>query len=217
MRILGYLLFLLVIIAGPVFADDLIPLEIRVRDAEGNPLAGEIVRIALSLSENSTFEPCFTNATGICGWNVNKGVYEVHWDRPMDDLSVLTSAENGLNSFGITVGDKPIAYHFVLHTDSRIYFDAAPNAAIPEPIIPTASMIHTHTPIENWVGEAEFSAENTANTTQESADPLAETSGETRTDTNPLWRILLLIFVGLLIGGGLHLWSQHQSGGSRHA
>ena len=175
-------------------------------------MAGEVIRIALSLSESSTFEPCITDATGVCSWGVEEGVYEVHWDRPMDALSVLTSAENGLNSFGVTVSDEPITYHFVLHTDNRIYFDDAPDAAIPEPIIPTMDTIHLHAPLESRVEEVEFSAENTP--IAETAESSIETTQPTEVVSGSPWRILLLIIVGLFIGSGLHLWSQHRSGGS---
>ena len=141
------------------------------------------------------------------------GVYEVHWDRPLDDLSLLTSAENGLNSFGVTVGTAPIAYHFVLHTDSRIYFDAAPDAALPEPIIPTIDTIHTHAPIASRVGEAAFSAENTPIPTAFPTDLPTEITQPTATNPSASWRIFLLIVVGLFVGGGLLLWSQRLSGG----
>ena len=210
MKFSAFLLFLLAYITPSVFADDVFPLEIHVRDADGNPLTGEPVRIALSLLENSTFEPCITDTTGSCRWEVGKGIYEVHWERPMDDLSVLTSAENGLNSFGVTVGDEPITYHFVLYTDSRIYFDAAPDAAIPEPIIPTIDTIHLHTPIESRGGEVEFSAENTPTPTVTPTKRPIETVHPTESDSSSPWHILLLIIIGLLIGGGLHLWSQQQ-------
>ena len=214
MSIVGYALILLSLITSPLFAEDFIPLEISVRDAEGNPLADETVRIALSLSESSTFEPCITDATGVCSWGVEEGVYEVHWDRPMDALSVLTSAENGLNSFGVTVSDEPITYHFVLHTDNRIYFDDAPDAAIPEPIIPTMDTIHLHAPLESWVEEVEFSAENIPTPTAETAESSTEAAQPIEVDSGSPWRILLLITVGLFVGGGLHLWSQRLSGGS---
>ena len=214
MRIVSFILFIVSIIAPPVFADDVVALEIRVRDAEGNPLAGETIRIALSLSERSGLDQCITDTTGTCHWELGKGIYEVHWDRPMDDLSILTSAENGLNSFGVTVGDEPIAYHFVLHTDSRIYFDAAPNAAIPEPIIPTINTIHLHAPLEIGVGKVEFSAEIALTPTAEPTKQLSETAQQPESDSDSPWRILLLIIIGLLVGGCLHLWSQRRNGGN---
>ena len=211
MKFSAFLLFLLAYITPSVFADDVVPLEIHVRDAEGNSLAGEPIRIALSLSNSSTFEPCSSDANGSCRWDVGKGVYEVHWERSMDDLSVLTSAENGLSSFGVTVGNEPITYHFVLHTDSRIYFDAASDAAIPEPIIPTIDTIHLHAPIESGVEVVEFSAENTPT-------PIVEpTKQPVESKSRSPWRILLLIIIGLFVGGGLHLWSQHRSGGKLNA
>ena len=211
---LGTLLFTMM--PQPIFAfsEKLVSVEVFVRDTNGAPLANEPIRIALSFSADTANRECLTDSTGRCQWEVESGIYELYWERWLDALSRQAAAENGLSTFGITVGDIPITYHFVLHSDNRIYFDAAPDAAIPDPIIPTEAMIFQHGRVEGQAEGVRFSAEITPTL---SADTTQITTLETSSNPTTMWRILLFILVGLLIGGTLHLWSQQRVGGKRHA
>ncbi|MGB1249620.1 MAG: hypothetical protein ACPG8W_03240 [Candidatus Promineifilaceae bacterium] len=205
---LGTLLFMMM--PQPVFSfsDGIVSLEIAVRDVHGAPLANEGVRIALPFETDVTNRTCVTDATGRCQWDVESGIYEVYWDRELDVFTQFASAENGLSTFGITVGDAPITYYFVLHTDDQLYFDAAPDATVPEPIIPTEAMLFKHEQVKVPSEGIEVSAETL---------PTTNTSVEIPSSPTNIWHILSFILAGLLIGGGAHLWSQRHAGGKRDA
>ena len=150
--------------------------------------------------------PCVTDANGRCTWQVGRGLYQVLLDRPLDQISALSLAEGGLRGFGLTVGEFDIAYHFVFHHDGRAYFDAAPDALRPKPILPQFHSLQggilPDLP-DTWAA----SYTETVTTTQRNATAVTAT-GSTKTET-PVptagSTILLLVVLGLLLGGGLHL------------
>jgi hypothetical protein len=136
---------------------------------------------------------------GQCSWLVTAGLYQVLFNRPLDDLSALALAEGGLDGFGLTVGDDDISYHFTFHEDGRVYFDAAPESAVPSPLIPEPGDIH------DWTSP-------TPRMTAESDQPPAATTipsvGLTTTQgavTERSWRPLIFVLLGVGLGGGLYL------------
>lgn len=200
--------------AGAQTGNEPVALSIRLRAADGSPVAGESVTLQRLPDEEPILPACTTDAQGTCTWYVGRGLYQVLFERPLDEVSALALAEGGLHGFGLTVGEAPIAYHFILHNDGRVYFDAAPEAARPAPIIPTLDLLHggaeptldpeatlapepTEAPVveqlpldSDWVDED--------NVTQPPAKNDETGSGQH-------WRLVLLVGLGLALGGGVHL------------
>ena len=188
---------------NPVSAQtaELISLTIKLRHSDGTAVVGETI-ILERLPEEKPISPnCITDAGGTCSWNVKRGLYQLLMERPLDNISSLAVAEGGLRGFGITVGDENITYHFTLHSDSRVYFDAAPEAAVPSPIIPAGEMLHggtAQTPELPVVDDALIEETSTPEPTRIPDTAIAPSSGSA-------WRLILFIASGLAIGGGLHL------------
>lgn len=209
--VIGALIGCLFLWTGITFAQTSsdVQLQIRVRHSDGTAVTGETL-ILQRLPEEEPITPalwqaqgdkCETNADGACTWYVGRGLYQVLFTRPLDDVSALAVAEGGLRGFGITVGDEDIVYHFTFHSDGRVYFDAAPEAAVPSPIIPVGDILHggispTSTPSPK-------STERIDVTTRPSSDPIAPEGAANPTSGNS-WRVFLFIGGGLVIGGGLH-------------
>ena len=191
-------------------------LQIRLRAGDGAAISGEPVSLQRMPAEDNPVLDCITDANGSCAWQVERGLYQLLLERPLDNVSALALAEGGLRGFGLTVGDMPISYHFTLHTDSRVYFDAAPDAAMPRPYMPELHELHD--------GTLEVTVEPTAvpltpTTTMEAVEvaasdetsPPAGRAGSAAPDSS--WQILLFISLGLVIGGGLHLfWPRSDAG-----
>jgi hypothetical protein len=121
----------------------------------------------------------------------------------LDDLSALAVAEGGLHGFGLTVGDGDITYRFTFHSDGRVYFDAAPESAVPSPIIPEPDDLH------DW-------AAPTPTITAESESPVEATTipsvGVTPTQgavTDRSWRPVFFVLLGGGLGGGFYLLQPH--------
>ncbi len=139
-----------------------VPLTIRLRDSDGRPVTGEVVK--LSRLPEETAVACTTDTQGECAWPAAPGLYQLLFDRPLDDISAAILGESGLRGLGVMVGgapnsaasnddapngvvpndNKPITYHFTFHSDGRVYFDLAPDAPLPVPKIPTAEESHFH-------------------------------------------------------------------------
>ncbi|MAU00625.1 MAG: hypothetical protein CL608_26065 [Anaerolineaceae bacterium] len=128
------------------------------------------------------------------------------FERPLDNISSLAVAEGGLRGLGITVGDQDIAYHFTFHSDGRVYFDAAPEAAVPSPIIPVGDVLHDGTaPTPTLTVTRDEPVEETP-----MPEPTSAPDTAVRTTSGSSWRLILFIAGGLVIGGGLHLWSRKK-------
>jgi hypothetical protein len=193
--------------AGGVLAQDS-ELQIWLRASDGTAVAGETI-ILERMPEAEPYPACTTDVHGQCAWRVGRGLYQVLFARPLDDISTLAVAEGGLRGLGVTVGDSSsgdaaIAYYFTFHSDGRVYFDAAPEAAIPSPIIPVGHGLQggvapTPTP--------EQGVDVTATPFPELAAQEEAPAGE----TGNTWRLLLFIGGGLVIGGGLHLLARQRS------
>ncbi len=127
-------------------------LTIRLRDSDGRPVTSEVVK--LSRLPEETAVVCTTDAQGECAWPAAPGLYQLLFDRPLDDISAAILGESGLRGLGVMVGgapngaapngNKPLTYHFTFHSDGRVYFDLAPDAPLPVPKIPTAEESHFH-------------------------------------------------------------------------
>ncbi len=182
-----------------------IQLQIRLRYSDGTAVTDETV-ILQRLPEGEA-QACKTNTIGECTWQVRHGLYQLIFERPLDDVSAVAVSEGGLRGFGITVGDASITYHFTFYSDGHVYFDAAPEAAVPSPIIPEGDILQggiVSTPPQPVMTDAPI--EET---------PMPEQAVVTDTAVrNPsprLWRFILLICGGLIIGGGFHLWSRQST------
>ena len=181
-------------------------LQIRLRASDGTAVVGETVVLERLPEEEPITPDCTTDTNGECVWYVGRGLYQVLFERPLDDISALAVAEGGLRGLGVTVGDENIIYHFTFHSDGRVYFDAAPEAAVPSPIIPVGDVLHggtaptpTLTVIEDEPIEETATPEPT-NTPDTAVDP---SSGSP-------WHLILFIGGGLVIGGSLHFWSRKK-------
>src|SRR5690606_28151427 len=106
-------------------------LQIRLRAGDGAAIVGETVILERLPEEERMLPECTTDAYGECSWHVNRGLYQVLFTRPLDDITALAVAEGGLRGLGITVGETDIIYHFIFHSDGHVYFDATPEAAVP--------------------------------------------------------------------------------------
>jgi hypothetical protein len=113
-----------------------VELTVRLRAGDGTAVIGEAIVLQRLPDEEEIGPACRTDTGGACRWPVSPGLYQLLFDRPPDELSALALAEGGLRGLGITVGAAPITYHITLHSDGRVYFDGAPEAAVPRPIIP---------------------------------------------------------------------------------
>lgn len=197
----SWLPFWLVLLAGIAEAQTAgdTRLQIRLRYSDGTAVAGETV-ILERLPEEEPYPDCTTDANGECTWRVRRGLYQVLFTRPLDDISALAVAEGGLRGFGITVGDEPITYHFTFHSDGRVYFDAAPETAVPSPIIPEGDVLHGGTaPTPTLTVTRDEPVEETA-----TLEPTGVPDTAVDTTSGSSWRLILFIAGGLVIGGGLH-------------
>ena len=199
--------------AATVWADEPVWLEIRLRDAGGAAVAGE--RVILERLPEEEPMPCVTDGAGACAWRVGRGLYQVIFARPLDQISALALAEGGLRGFGLTVGQTDIVYHFTVHSDGRAYFDAAPEAAVPAPLIPAFDALHggvAPTPSLPLMGV------NPTSTPLPVVDP---DTAVPASGSQP-WQLLAFLGGGLLLGGILHLlwppsgrlWSRRHQAGS---
>jgi hypothetical protein len=182
-----------------------IQLQIRLRHNDGTAVIEETVILQRFPEEESKSRDCTTDVNGICTWFVRRGLYQLLFERPLDDISALALAEGGLRGFGITVGDESITYHFTFHSDGRVYFDAAPEAAVPSPIIPVGDLLHGGTLSTATPSPPPHPAEGVTVSVIPSAEQVAvENTAVNNAPSNP-WRFILLISGGLIIGGGIHL------------
>lgn len=207
---LPFFLAMLVGIAEAQSAGDT-RLQIQLRASDGTAVTGETIILQRLPEEEPITPECETDSNGECTWYVGRGLYQVLFERPLDDISALAVAEGGLRGLGVTVGDEDIgdagiAYHFTFHSDGRVYFDAAPEAAVPSPIIPAGEALHggiAPTPVLPVVDEELVEETPTPGPTSIPDTAVRTTSGNS-------WHLILFIGGGLVIGGGFHWWSRHR-------
>lgn len=190
----------------PVRAADSVTLRLRLRNAIGTAVTGEAVTLQRFPGAETVSPDCVTDAGGECRWLVTRGLYQVLFARPLDEVTTLALAEGGLTGFGLTVGETDITYHFTFHSDGRVYFDAAPEAASPIPVIPEGDSLHGGT-----VATPTTPATSAAAAPPASEDPARLPDTAVPTSSGSPWRLLLFAGGGLALGGGLHLWSRRQA------
>lgn len=200
--------FLLAPPAGQPPTDNLVALQLWLRDDTGAPVSGAIVQLQRFPEDEPTLPDCRSDAQGQCAWRVPPGLYQVRFDRPLDPVSAAAVAEGGLEGLGLTVGERDITYHFVFPADNHVYFDAAPAAAIPAPIIPAwDDLYHDALP----------TATPSPSTTPVIAPTIMPTIPLPATDTtrpttpDSPWRLLLFIGLGVALGSGLHYRSRRRA------
>jgi hypothetical protein len=205
---LKYILwFIQVLLPISAQAQEDVQLHVRLRYSDGTAVFDETVVLegdTLRQAQDDVLRQvqdnaCTTDINGLCTWSVPPGLYQLLFTRPLDDLSALALAEGGLDGFGLTVGLSDIVYHFTFHSDSRVYFDAAPESVLPSPIIPEPDDLHS------WFTP-------TPAVTAEAAPPMESTTmpsvGVTTTEgavTDRRWQPLLFVLFGVGLGGGLYL------------
>jgi hypothetical protein len=211
-RLFRYLVLLSGCLSWAVFAAaqatsaqavEAVSLTIQLRHSDGTAVVGETIILERLPEEAPIMPPCTTDVSGACTWTVGRGLYQVLFARPLDNISSLAVAEGGLRGFGVTVGDKDLTYHFTFHSDGRVYFDAAPEATVPSPIIPRGELLHggvAPTVISSPTPEEGIAI--TATPSPQLAVP--EEAADTATSDTKC-QLLLFIGAGLGIGGGLHL------------
>jgi hypothetical protein len=194
-----------------------VPLHIRLRAADGSAVVGERVILERFPDEEAISPDCITNATGQCTWYVEPGLYQLLFSRPLDEISALAVAEGGLRGLGLTVGRTAVTYHFTFHSDAYVYFDAAPDAAVPEPVIPAET--HQHgAAVTRPVDTAVTSDHHTTPTaTSLPASVVVTTMQGSESATGQPWLPLVYIFLGLLLGSGLHVLQRYSSSLRRQA
>ena len=181
-------------------------LQIRLRASDGTAVVGETVILERLPEEEPVILECTTDTVGECTWTVGRGLYQVLFTRPLDDISTLAVAEGGLRGLGITVGDEDITYHFTFHSDGRVYFDAASEAAVPSPIIPEGEALHggtAPTPVLPVVNDELVEETPTP-------EPASTPDTTARTASGGSWRLILFIGGGLVIGGSFHWWTRKR-------
>lgn len=181
-------------------------LQIRLRASDGTAVVGETVVLERLPEEEPITPDCTTDTNGECVWYVGRGLYQVLFERPLDDISALAVAEGGLRGLGVTVGDENIIYHFTFHSDGRVYFDAAPEAAVPSPIIPAGEALHggiVPTPVLPVVNDELMEEMPTP-------EPTSTPDTAARTTSGSSWHFILFIGGGLIIGGSFHWWSRRH-------
>lgn len=199
--------------AGAQTESDLVALTIRLRAPNGDPVEGEAVTLQRLPTEEIVPPVCTTDEEGTCTWYAGRGLYQLLFERPLDDVSALALAEGGLRGFGLTVGEAAITYHFTLHSDHLIYFDAAPEAPVPAPIIPTLDPMHRVT----QANTSDLTTATPAVTPAGSPHPEENEAAQPEEAEQPAraarWRLLLLAGTGLMAGSGLHLWARRRQAG----
>lgn len=184
-----------------------VDLQIRLRASDGAPVVDESVILQRLPEEEDIAPQCRTDAGGACTWRVPSGLYQLRFDRPLDDVSALAAAEGGLRGLGITVGDAPITYHFTFHDDGRVYFDTAPESIVPVPFIPDLDDLHS-------AATPATIPTQTVPMTSNASEPPAESTPISAEPTSPTvsfsWRILFFMSLGLVVGGGVHIWTRKR-------
>lgn len=192
-----------------VQAADAVSLTVRVRHSDGTAAVGETIILERLPEEEPISPTCATDTSGRCSWTVGRGLYQVLLARPLDTISSLALAEGGLLGLGVTVGDNPITYHLTLHSDGRVYFDAAPEAAVPQPVLPVGELWHggilpTLTPtVETMQPEPTVLA-------LPAEDPAAVAAEAIPAAPETQWRLLGYIGGGLLLSVMVHLCKERR-------
>ncbi len=184
-------------------------LQIRLRNSDGTAVIGEAIILQRLPEEAPILPNCITDSNGECIWYVGRGLYQLLFERQLDNVTALALAEGGLRGFGVTVGDEDIVYHFTFQNDGRVYFDTAPNAPVPSPLLPTfeAEQGGGETTLPQAVIDGTPTGVVTLIPTV-SVTAVPEEIGETAVSPNPIWRLLIFITVGILLGGAVYLWSR---------
>lgn len=183
--------------------------HISLRLADGSAVVGEAVILERLPEGEAVMPACTTDAFGRCTWYTGRGLYQVIFTRPLDDISLLAVAEGGLQGLGITVGEADITYHFTFHTDGRVYFDTTPDTARPTPFIPVGDTLQGGVaPTSVATDLAPTATTPSTSTITGEPTPTLDTAVP-QAMTRP-WRLLLFIATGLVLGGGFHWWSRNR-------
>ncbi|MCA9918841.1 MAG: hypothetical protein KC445_12860 [Anaerolineales bacterium] len=202
----------------PVQAAEPISLTVQLRRSDGTAVTHEPVSLERLPDEEPITPACQTDTNGRCTWPVGRGLYQLLFERPLDTISELALAEGGLRGFGVTVGEANITYHFTVHSDGRVYFDAAPEAAVPSPVIPVGEALHGGVvPTEVPLAIVTESVGPTPTPEGVSMPETAVASPSASSPSGSGWRLLLFIGGGLALGGSLHVWSRQRQAANRYA
>lgn len=222
--IIIFTLFATPAVAGAAQERGGVTVTVRVRQADGSPLAGEKIMLVRPPEDDPVPPICTTDSSGECSWFVGRGLYTLHFEAvKVDPISILGPAEAGLTGLSITVGDEDITYSFAVANENHIYFDQAPDAPIPEPFIPTLEDVQhdSYQPTPEETPQPAVS-ESTPDPTavvpaggDGDAPPGSDQSSQATEQFSRQWlwsrlRFLLIVIAGCLIGFALFMWQQRR-------
>lgn len=196
------------LLLGQAPGDAPVRLQLRLRESAGAPVVGTVVQIQRMPDGLPALSDCQSNAQGLCTWQVSPGLYQVSFDRPLDPVTAAAVAEGGLTGLGLTVGQEDITYHFVFSPDSHVYFDSAPAATVPVPIIPTWDELHSDVLPVTTDSHSEPGAKTPRPTATLYPDDAVAPDKE---DAHASWRLLLFIGLGVALGSGLYYRSRRHT------
>ncbi|MCC6602876.1 MAG: hypothetical protein IT327_06680 [Anaerolineae bacterium] len=190
-------------------AVEAVSLTIQLRHSDGTAVVGETVALERPPEAEPILPNCVTDESGLCHWQVGRGMYQLHFSRPLDEISALALAEGGLNGLGITVGDTAVSYHFTFHSDGRVYFDAAPEAVVPQPVLPVGELWHGGI-LPTLTPTVETAPPETTVLTPPTEDSAAAAAKIIPTAPETEWRLLGYIGGGLLLSVMVHLCKERR-------
>lgn len=217
--IIIFSLFATPAVAGAAQERGGVTVTVRVRQADGSPLAGEKIMLVRPPEDDPVPPICTTDSNGECAWFVGRGLYTLHFETvKVDPISILGPAEAGLTGLSITVGDEDITYSFAVANENHIYFDIAPDAPIPEPFIPTLEDVqHDHyRPTPGQTPQAVILESSLPAGGDGDTPPGRSDQGGLEAEQFSrqwLWsrlRFLLIVIAGCLIGFALFMWQQRR-------
>jgi hypothetical protein len=182
-----------------------VTVTVHLRDSLGSPIAGETVLLERLPTGESEPAACVTDADGVCAWRAAPGLYQLFFERPLDEVTQLALAEGGLRRYGITVGERSVSYHFTFHHDGLVYFDSEPSAPVPVVVVPSLEDLHLgHTPPATATAPPDETGGASTAETPAAQMPASATAmqltGEGPSETPVLtWLLFLSIAAGLLI------------------
>ncbi len=196
------------LLLGQPPGDAPVRLQLRLRESAGAPVVGTVVQIRRMPDGLPALSACQSNAQGLCTWSVSPGLYQVSFDRPLDPVTSAAVAEGGLTGLGLTVGQEDIIYHFVFYTDGHVYFDSAPAATMPVPIIPTWDDLHGDAFPITTISHSELPAKTPWLTATPYPDDEVASG---KKDVHASWQLLSCIGLGVALGSGLYYRSRRHA------
>ena len=180
------------------------PVVIQVRYADSSSFTEPV---QIRSDEGELLMTCEPDEAGRCTLQLSRGLYLVEpIGIGLDAVSAKAAVEIGGRWLGITIGDEPISYGFVVEGES-LYFDETPDQVQVRPFRPKQADIEAHfapkTPVPNSRDADPTIAPQTLETTPQptsSADPQSSLLA---------WVLIPSFVIGLFMTWSL--WTMRQS------